>query len=168
MDGVVLRVCGGVGNAIGQGRPVVMDTVSGYSVPQCLVLQWASLKPLLPKHLLSTEFISDGSGMLMPDGGGIGHAAAAPPPLIQTAASTSGSTRATSFRAMCTVPLDYLLGRHDVLDRLPALLRLVIRRFVVNPFIYQWLETARAEVEEEDGGVVTLQGATLVECAFLG
>jgi hypothetical protein len=71
-----------------------------------------------------------------------------------------------NFVAESHVQLQNLLGRHDVLDRLPHWLRLIIRRFITNPFIYQWLENGTACITL-DGQSWCINGPVLIECVYL-
>jgi hypothetical protein len=87
--------------------------------------------------------------------------------MVPTALAHHWESKADMFSAFSQLALSHLLGRHDVLEKLPHWLRVIIRRFITNPFIYQWLEYAKAQVQLK-GAMLELSGQVLIECVFLG
>jgi Svf1-like C-terminal lipocalin-like domain len=53
-----------------------------------------------------------------------------------------------------------------VLAELPFLVRKFIQAFITAPFVYQWFETAAAEVTV-DGVTSRIEGKVFQECTFL-
>ena len=64
------------------------------------------------------------------------------------------------------VTVEKLVDKIDVLAEIPSLLRMLVKKFVVKPYIYQWLDIAEAKITVGDE-TTTVEGKCFQELVFV-
>ncbi|KAI8885118.1 oxidative stress survival, Svf1-like protein [Backusella circina FSU 941] len=66
-----------------------------------------------------------------------------------------------------TVPVQNLIDKIDVLGEIPYFIRKLVQTFVVKPYIYQWLDTATAEITIAGEETIKTEGQIFQELVFV-